>query len=116
MATARSRERGSVSVEMIGFAPLLIVTALLMWQIALVAYVATSAENAARVGSRAVAAEKSPQQEAIDALPEGLRDGATVAVQGTEARVRVEVPIVVPGLRVNSLAVTRSAELPDTGN
>lgn len=115
MLRGAGSERGSISVELMGFLPLLIITALLMWQIALVAYVATAAENAARVGSRAVAAEQPPEKTAIDALPAGLRTGATVQVEGTEARVRVPVPIVVRTLRFEALAVTRSAELPDTG-
>jgi hypothetical protein len=107
-------DRGSPSVELVGVLPLLIVAALAAWQLALVAFVATQAENAARAASRAQVVDGNGYEAGIDALPAYLRDGATAEIVGTKSTVRVAIPLVMPGMRSDSFAVTRTAELPDT--
>jgi hypothetical protein len=49
---------------------------------------------------------------AVDALPGYLRDGARPRTDGSRVTVRVEVPLLFPGLSVDQLTIARSAELP----
>jgi TadE-like protein len=104
--------RGSVSVELMGFLPLLLIMALLVWQLLLFAWAATSAENAARSASRAVGLGADAKLAAKRALPKPLRPGLRTEVHGDKATVVVRVPILVPGFTDEELAVDRDAELP----
>lgn len=108
----RHSQRGSASVELLGMLPLLLVAALVVWQILLATWAATSASNAARTGSRVEGRGGDGQRAAVDALSGGLRDHAKVRIEGDRTRVKVRVPIVVPGVDSGSLTITKSAELP----
>ncbi len=92
--------------------PLLVLAALAAWQMLLVAYSATSAENAARAASRVIALSGDPARTARSTLPAALRHGVSEDTTGTRATVHVRVPIIVPGVDSGTLTVTRSAELP----
>ena len=107
-------QQGTASVELLGILPLLLVVALACWQLLLGAFTATAAQDAARTGSRAAALGHSDARTAaVAALPSWLRDGATASVAGDgRVRLRVRVPIVMPGLSSASLTVSRSAQLP----
>jgi pilus assembly protein CpaE len=106
------RERGQVSVELLGMLPLLLIAALLVWQLLLAGYAVNSAENAARNASRAAALGQDGEDVAKDSLSFGLEKGAKIEVDGEKATVRVRVPIVAPGVSSSELTVERDAELP----
>lgn len=108
-------DRGSPSVEFAGLLPLLLVAALFAWQLSLVAFVATQAENAARVASRAQTLSGDGVRAGEAALSPYLRADAQVRVVGQRSTVRIPLPIILPSLNLPDLAISRSAELPDTG-
>lgn len=109
-----TRDRGSMSVELVGFLPVLAMVTLLLVQGFLAAGAVSSAQQAARDGARAAALGRSVVS-AVDAqLPDWVRlerldaygcDGECVSVE-------VRVPIGVPGITTSDLTVTRTAEFP----
>lgn len=109
-------QRGSASVELIGFFPLLGLAALGAWQVLLFAFTATAAENAARTGSRVEGRGGQGEKAALEAMSSWLRDGADARFEGTKGTVVVRVPIIFPPMRSDRWTVTESAELPDTEN
>jgi hypothetical protein len=108
----RAPDAGSASMELLGILPFLLLAALVAWQILLVAFTVTSAENAARAGSRAATRGQDGEEAAIEALSPWLRDDASASLSGTRATVHIEVPILFPGLTNEDVNVSRSAELP----
>jgi hypothetical protein len=86
-----SSERGQASVELIAAVPALILLALLAVQAGLAGWTLWSAQNAARASSRAAAVGGDPLAAARSALPDQLRDGASVRA-GDMVRVRVQAP------------------------
>lgn len=110
---ARARgERGQASVELIGMLPFLVLAALLVWQLLLVGYAATSAENAARAASRVQARGGDPAKTARRVVGGPLREGIRTEMVGAKATVRVRVPLIVPGLTRDDVTLSRDAELP----
>ena len=105
-------QRGSAALEFLGALPLLLLAALMGWQLLLVTFTATAAENAARAASRANGTGGDGEDKGMDALPSWLRDEASVAMSGDKADVTVTVPIVFPGVSTDAWTVTRSAEIP----
>lgn len=108
----RFRERGQASIEVIGVLPLMLLMALLMWQLHIVWSAATAVENAARTGSRVEGLGGDGKRAALRALPKSQRDGAEIEVRGEVVRIRSKVPTVVPGLSTGLFKVRGSAELP----
>ena len=108
----RRGERGQASVELIGMLPFLVLAALLVWQLLLVGYASTSAENAARAASRVVARGGDGERTANRVIASPLREGMRTQIDGGRATVRVRVPIIVPGLTREDMTVTRDADLP----
>jgi hypothetical protein len=108
------RERGSASVELIGFLPYLFLAVLFGWQILLSAFTAVNAENAARNGSRVEGRGGDGTAAAMESLAPWLRDNATASIEGERASVTVNIPIVFPAFTNDALTVTRSATLPST--
>ena len=107
-----SRERGQVSVEVLGVLPLLLLAALLMWQLHLGMSAATAVENAARTGSRVEGLGGDGRRAALRALPRSQRPDAQISVRGELVRIESNVPTVVPGLSTGLFKVHGSAELP----
>lgn len=107
-------EAGQASVEFLGALPLLVIAALLVWQLVLFGTVMTSAQNAARTGSRAASLHSDGTKAAYNALRPAFRDHADVstAPDGT-VKVKVRVPLLVPGIPL-PLSVTEDASIPDT--
>jgi TadE-like protein len=107
-----SCQRGQASVELLGMLPLLLLGALLVWQLLLAGYAVSSAENAARNASRAEGLGQDGERAARESLSFGLERGSTVEIEGDRATVHVRIPIVAPGIDSEDLTVSRDAELP----
>lgn len=91
----RTGQAGSVSVELLGAIPILLVTTLIAAQIGIAGYSLWSAGIASRAGARAVLTGKRPQGAAERALPAGLRRG--LEVKGRDpVRVGVRIPRLLP--------------------
>jgi hypothetical protein len=105
-------QRGSASIEIVSILPLLLLGALFVWQLLMLGYTVTAAENAARTGSRTASTSGDAEGAALRSLSSWLRDDADVDVAGTRTRVTIEVPILFPGLSSEDLTVSRSAEMP----
>ena len=83
-------ERGSVSIELIGSLPIVLLSVLVAAQIVIAGAALWSAGVAARAGARAVLTGKAPEGAAERALPEPLRGGMKVSEEdGVEVGVRV---------------------------
>lgn len=89
------RERGSVSIELIGALPIVLVTTLIAAQIGIAGYSLWSAAAASRAGARAVMTGKDPAGAAERSLPGVLRDGLEVSGHNP-VRVGVRIPRLIP--------------------
>lgn len=90
-------ERGSVSLELVGSLPILLVAVLIAAQIGIAGHALWSAGTAARAGARAVLTGREPRGAATRALPPALREG--VRVSGRDrVTVRVRIPRLLPVL------------------
>ena len=90
-------ERGSVSLELIGSLPVILLSVLVAAQIVIAGAALWSAGIAARAGARAVLTGKEPRGAAERALPGVLRGGLEVS-DSDGVRVGVRVPALIPGL------------------
>jgi len=89
------RERGQATIEVLGVVPVLIVVALVIWQLVLVGHTAWVSAHAARAAARAELVGEDAIAAARSALPEGLESGVEVErADDGGTRVRVPVPIV----------------------
>jgi len=95
--SANSDERGSVSLELVGAVPIVLLCLLVAAQVAVGGYALWSAGLAARAGARAELTGRDPAGAARRALPPGL--SAEVKVDsGKAVRVGVLLPRLIPGL------------------
>lgn len=93
----RHGERGSVSLELIGAVPIVLLCLLVAAQITVAGYALWSAGIAARAGARAELTGRDPAGAARRALPPGL--SADVRVEaGSAVEVGVKLPKLLPGL------------------
>jgi pilus assembly protein CpaE len=104
--TRRSRaakEAGQVAIEFVGLIGVILVLALLLWQIVLTGYTFVLAGHAAREGARQVAVGGDGRAAALRDLPSAWRDGADVKTDDKKAYVTVTlaVPVVIPGLNTS---------------
>ena len=120
LARLRS-ERGQVAIEMLGTTGLLVLAALVAWQLALAGWSAVGAANAARTAARAysrtgdAASAKALGEQSLQ--NDFLGSGSRVQVYGTtdaRADVVVSVPILVPGVH-SPITIPASADMPRTG-
>jgi hypothetical protein len=111
-------ERGQAALELIGMLWLLFLVALVVWQLLLAAWTAEQAQNAARTGSRVLGRGGDPDKAARMAVSSGLRRDMQVHVAGEQVQVSVRIPILVPGLHIDtgSFEAVRAATLPSTGS
>ena len=86
-------ERGAEAIEFVGLVPLVLLVALLSWQLILVGYAGIVAAGAAREGARAAAVDQDVGG-AVSASSAGLRVEVVSAGGGEmrSVRVRVQVP------------------------
>jgi hypothetical protein len=105
-AAAPGSERGQASVELIGALPLVLLAALVAWQLALAGHALWLCAQAARVAARAEAVGRDPGAAARSALPRRLERGLRVK------RLRkggVEVELRVPLVLERSVGVSASS-------
>jgi hypothetical protein len=93
----RRGERGSVSLELIGAIPIVLLCLLIAAQIAVAGYALWSAGIAARAGARAELTGRDPAGAARRALPPGLSADVRVT-DGPAVEVGVRLPKLLPGL------------------
>jgi hypothetical protein len=105
-------ERGQASVEFAGVLFWLVLTAFVVWQLLLVTWTFNQASNAARTASRVDGRGGDAVRAGRNALSPGLRDGATIKMNGETATVWVDFPVIVPGLHIDGLRAKRKATLP----
>jgi hypothetical protein len=98
---------------MLSALPILIIAGLLVWQMCLVGIVLTSATNAARTGARVLSRGGDGQSAARNALRPSFRKGSQITAAGDTVRVRVQVPLIVPGLNL-PMHFVESASIPNT--
>jgi hypothetical protein len=109
----RRGQRGSASVELLGYMPILMLLLVAAVQLFLGAFTAASAENAARAGARAASKGGPAELVAMQALQPGLRREASARRVGLErVVVSVRVPVVLPPMRGHAPTITRSATMP----
>jgi hypothetical protein len=112
----RHDERGQATIELLAATPILVIAALLVWQMCLVGIVLTSAQNSARTGARVLSRSNSApaaERAAHRALRGSFRDGSQITAAGQTVRVKVKVPLIVPGLDL-PLTLVESASMPNT--
>ena len=110
-------ERGQASVEFMGMLGLLLLAAMVVWQLMLTGWAVESASNAARTGSRIVSrggAEGDAEKAAVASLSSPLRRHARAEAGGERTVVRVRVPVLIPGMTVEQLTIRKSATFPKT--
>lgn len=105
-----SDQSGQAAVELLGVLPAVLLCAAIVWQIVLGGATLWAAAHAARSAARAAVVGRDAADAARGALPDVLEPGLRV-VRGQHAvRVRVRVPLLVPG-RPSPLSVTAGAGL-----
>ncbi|MFS7878907.1 MULTISPECIES: TadE/TadG family type IV pilus assembly protein [Streptomyces] len=115
---ASGRDRGSASIEFLGFLPILILVALAAVQLGIAAYAAQQAGTAARAAARTASLDEprtSPQAAGKAAMSGWLADGASIGSGGcgggeAQATATVEIPSVIPGFDFGS--AEKSATMP----
>ncbi|MEU8822503.1 TadE family protein [Streptomyces sp. NPDC048636] len=111
-------DRGSASIEFLGFLPVLLIVALAAVQLGLAAYTVQQAGTAARAAARTASLDEprnSPAAAGQAAMSGWLADGADVSSGGcgggqARATASVEIPSVIPGFDFGS--ARRSATMP----
>ena len=87
-------ESGQASVEAVAVVPVVVLAALVSWQLVLAGHTLWLCAHAARAAARAEAVGLSPARAARSALPEPMRRGLSVERHsGGAVRVAVRVPI-----------------------
>ncbi|GAA2304510.1 TadE/TadG family type IV pilus assembly protein [Streptomyces caniferus] len=113
------RDRGTVSIEFLGFLPLLLIVGLAVVQLGLAAFVVQQAGTGARAAARTAsmdAADHPPDPEAAGraAMSDWVDAGITVGGDGggsVRATVRITIPSIIPGVADFGTA-RRSATMP----
>ncbi len=106
-------ERGTASVELVAYLPVVVLAAVVATQLYVAAWTATSTTVAARAAARAHSLGRDPQSAAATALPRSLRDDLEeVAPVGGGWRVKVKIPLLLTGLSSEDLVVRRLAAFP----
>jgi TadE-like protein len=105
--------RGSASIELLGYMPFLLIMLVAGVQLAIAAFTAESAADAARAGARAVS-KGNPAAVVVarQALSPGLRDDASFRPEGERFVVTVRIPSIIPGVSNDRWLLTRTATMP----
>ncbi|MEU9110250.1 TadE/TadG family type IV pilus assembly protein [Streptomyces sp. NPDC048483] len=114
----RHRDRGQVSIEFLGFLPVLLAVALAVVQLGLGAYAVQQAGTGARAAARTASLDEAdretgPQAAGRAAMSGWIAKGATISVGGgsaVHATATVHIPSIIPGVDFGS--ASRSATMP----
>jgi hypothetical protein len=90
-------ERAQASAELVAVVPLVLVVALAIGQLAVAGWALVTAGEAARAGARAAETGADARAAARGAVPAAL-EPADVEADGSEVRVRLRAPALIPGL------------------
>jgi len=101
-------QRGQASLELVAAIPAVLLVALAACQLALLGHAAWLVAHAARAAARADAVGRSPGHAARTVLPRSLERGLLVERAGRRVRVRVRVPMLLPGLSRVSISARSS--------
>ncbi|MGW1374879.1 TadE family protein [Streptomyces sp. NPDC002446] len=113
------RDRGQVSIEFLGFLPILLLVALAVIQLGLAAYTVQQAGTGARAAARTASMDRAeqesdPQTAGRAAMSGWVADDATISVGGAGDAVRatatVRIPSLIPGVDFGT--ASRSATMP----
>jgi Flp pilus assembly protein TadG len=112
-------QHGQVAIEFLGTVFLVLIAAMVAWELALVGWSAVGAANAARTAARAFSRTgdtASAEADGRAALQDDwLGAGSSVTVNGGKATVVVSVPLVIPGLTSPLRLPAATASMPHTG-
>lgn len=103
------RERGSASVELIAFVPILFLVTVLIIQGFIAMSAVSAAQASARDGARALAAGTSATSAANASLPSWLKPASVTSCGSGCVTVTVDIPVGVPPVTVTHVQVSRSA-------
>jgi hypothetical protein len=93
-------ESGQASVEAVAIVPLVVLVAMLAWQLVLAGQALWLCANAARAAARADVVGESPRRAALSALPRSLERDLTVRrLEGGGVRVGLRLPLLVRAWR-----------------
>ncbi|KPC66718.1 TadE/TadG family type IV pilus assembly protein [Streptomyces chattanoogensis] len=116
----RRRDRGQVSIEFLGFLPVLLAVALAVVQLGLGAYAVQQAGTGARAAARTASldeadGETDPRGAGLAAMSGWIAEGAKISVgddgSAVHATVSVRIPSLIPGV-ADFGSATRSATMP----
>ena len=112
------RDDGALSAEFVAVLPLLLLMAIVGWQLITIVSAGSVTANAARNGARAVSLGQSCSQVVNSSLPGWLSPATDISCDTGGSSVRVEVEVEVPnlfrGMPWEPFRVSRAAELPRT--
>ncbi|MCX5399396.1 TadE family protein [Streptomyces sp. NBC_00102] len=123
-ATGPRRDRGQTAIEFLGMTPMIILIMLVLWELALVGYTFSLAGNAADKGARAGAGAEfgsgsACRQKARENLPDAWEGNAVIRCSGGSdlyrTKVRLKVPVLVPGLFDLDVHIDGDAASPQEG-
>lgn len=102
-----AQDLGSMSVELVGLVPLIVLGLLLVWQMTLIGFTFVLSGNAAQEGSRALAVGSDVQAAAADNLPPAWQDRLEVQQGDDWVEVRLGFPIVFPRWQTPPMVTSR---------
>jgi hypothetical protein len=103
----RAGERGQASVELVAVIPLVVSVGFAVFSLLAAAAAGELAAQAAEAGAVAMLQDRNPEAAAREALPDGARKAARIAVKGR--RITVEVPPRGPVPAINAQLVAHAA-------
>jgi len=111
------RERGAAALEVVGTLPILLLSAMVAFQMGVVGWTVVETGEAAQAGARAESLDADPKLAVRESLggmlePKASSSGTKTPGEGYRYTVEVEIPTVLP---FSLGSVTRSVEMPVSG-
>ena len=106
-------ERGQAAIELVAMLPLLLLVALVVWQVQMTAAASNAVESAARTAARVGSLGGDAERAARYALPVAQRESADIRVIGDRVEIETDTPLIASD-RTLGYRVKGSAEIPGT--